>query len=129
MTSMRLNQIIDGIAITDRRGRLDAEIRGITPDSREVEEGHLFIAIKGNKVDGHEYVSDALERGACAVLAESWSPEADKGQAQRPDVILVPDSRRAIALSAANYYGQPSRMLLMAGITGTNGKPTRRYGY
>jgi UDP-N-acetylmuramoyl-L-alanyl-D-glutamate--2,6-diaminopimelate ligase len=127
MTKMRLQQIINGIAISDRRGRLDCEILGITSDSREVAAGHLFVAIKGAQADGHEHVHEALKRGASAVLAESWPESCDDGQENLSDVILVSNSRRAIALSAANYYGQPSRKLLMAGVTGTNGKTTVTY--
>ena len=124
---MRLNDVINGIAITDRRGRLDCEITGITPDSRNISGGELFVAVRGLSADGHEFVGDAVSRGAAAVLAESWSPDLDKKFAVPPHVVLVPNSRRAVALSAANYYGQPSRKLLIAGVTGTNGKTTVTY--
>ena len=124
MTEKTLNRIIDGIAITDRRGRLDQNISGITADSRMVEIGNLFVAVRGHNSDGHNFVEDALERGASAVLAEEWSSELDKGNTKKADVVLVPNTRKAVAMTAANYFGQPSRKLLLAGVTGTNGKTT-----
>ena len=124
MTGKTLNRIIDGIAITDRRGRLDQDISGITSDSRKVEKGNLFVAVRGHNSDGHDFVVDALKKGAIAVLAEEWSPETDHGAGKKADVVLVPNTRKAIAATAANYFGQPSRKLLLAGVTGTNGKTT-----
>jgi UDP-N-acetylmuramoyl-L-alanyl-D-glutamate--2,6-diaminopimelate ligase len=124
---MRFDQIIHGIAINDRRGKLDTEISAITSDSRRVQPGTLFVAVRGSKIDGHRYIQDALNRGAVAVIAEEWAEELDKRSGQRAQVVLVPSSRRALALAAANFYGQPSRKLLIAGITGTNGKTTTTY--
>lgn len=119
---MRLNDIIHGIAISDRRGRLDAEIRQIVFDSRRVEAGDLFVAVRGGSSDGHAFIPDAVAKGAKAVLAEEWPEVAD--QQGRPDVVLVPNTRRALAVIASNLYQQPSRRLLLAGVTGTNGKTT-----
>lgn len=119
---MKLNELIHGIAISDRRGRLDADIRQIVFDSRRVEAGDLFVAVRGSQSDGHAYIPDAVSKGAKAVLAEEWPAVAD--QQGRPDVILVPNTRRALAVMAANLYEQPSRRLLLAGVTGTNGKTT-----
>ena len=123
---MRLDEVIRGIAISDRRGRFDTEIASITSDSRKVEQGALFVAVSGLEHDGHRFIRDALERGAVAVLAEHWPTDVDS-ETVRPVVVLVPNSRRALALVAANFYGQPSRKLLVAGITGTNGKTTVTY--
>ncbi|MCK6549338.1 UDP-N-acetylmuramoyl-L-alanyl-D-glutamate--2,6-diaminopimelate ligase [Myxococcota bacterium] len=121
---MRLEEIIRGIAITDRRGRFETDITGLTTDSRRVKPGELFIAVRGLSKDGHDFIKHAVDRGASAVLAESWPDELDYG---RTNVVLVPSSRRALALAAANFYGQPSRKLLVAGVTGTNGKTTVTY--
>ena len=123
---MRLDEVIRGIAITDRRGRFDTGITSITVDSRKVARGALFVAVRGVQADGHGFIRDALQRGAVAVLAEEWPDGIDSDEV-RPAVVLVPDSRRALALAAANYYGQPSRKLLVAGVTGTNGKTTVTY--
>ena len=124
---MRLDEVISGIAITDRRGRLDCTVTGITPDSRAVHPGHMFVAVRGLSADGHEYVRQAVDAGASSILAETWDKNLDKELGTRTQVVLVPNSRRALALAAANYFGQPSRRLLIAGVTGTNGKTTVTY--
>ena len=123
---MRLDQIIRGIAIADRRGFLNADIHSLAFDSRAVDERALFVAVPGTKSDGHTFIAEALERGAPAVIAERWSKELDEIQG-RPQVVLVSDTRRALALIASNFYGQPSRKLLVSGVTGTNGKTTVTY--
>ena len=124
---MRLDEVISGIAITDRRGRLDCPVTGITPNSQSVHPGSMFVAVRGLSADGHDYVRQAVKAGATSILAESWTDQLDGGGNGRPQVVLVPNSRRALALAAANYYGQPSRKLLIAGVTGTNGKTTVTY--
>lgn len=123
---MNLQSIIKGLAISDRRGRFDAEVTGITADSRTVRPGDVFVAVRGTQQDGHRFIQDAVDRGAAAVIAEAW-PFEGEGPAQRPDVVLVPNSRRALGLAAANFFGQPSRKLHVAGVTGTNGKTTVTY--
>jgi UDP-N-acetylmuramoyl-L-alanyl-D-glutamate--2,6-diaminopimelate ligase len=122
---MRLDEVIKGMSITDRKGRFDGEISRITSDSRQVGPGDLFVAIRGVKTDGHQYIKQAVEKGAGGILGESW-PGFDLN-GERPNVVLVPNSRRALALAAANFYGQPSRKLHVAGVTGTNGKTTVTY--
>jgi UDP-N-acetylmuramyl-tripeptide synthetase len=122
---MRLDEIIKGMTITDRRGRFDGEVARIVSDSRQVGPGDLFVAVRGVKVDGHDYIKQALDKGAAGILGEGWpSPDVN---GTRPNVVLVPNSRRALALAAANFYGQPSRKLHVAGVTGTNGKTTVTY--
>jgi UDP-N-acetylmuramoyl-L-alanyl-D-glutamate--2,6-diaminopimelate ligase len=121
---MKLEQLIRGIAIEDRRGYFETDIRAITSDSRRVREGDLFVAVRGASSDGHDYIDQALERGALAVLAERWPEEIDQKLPVRPNVILVRNARRALALTAANLHGNPSRDLIVAGVTGTNGKTT-----
>ena len=124
--SMRLDEVIRGIAIADRRGRFDTEVTSITADSRKVTDGALFVAVEGHEQDGHAFIKDAVNNGAKAVMAQHWPADVDSEDI-RPTVVLVPNSRRALALAAANYYGQPSRKLLVAGVTGTNGKTTVTY--
>ena len=120
---MNLQAIIQGLAITDRRGRFENEIGGLVDDSRKVKAGDAFVAVRGLAHDGHLHVKEALERGAVAVIAEEWDPEHD-GLARGVDVALIPDSRRSLGLLAANFHGQPSRQLHIAAVTGTNGKTT-----
>ena len=118
---MKLDQIIQSIAITDRRGQFAADITGIASDSRDVEPGFLFVAVAGLTVDGHDFIPEAIRKGASAVMAQRWSDDWDPSSA-RPDVVLVPDVRRALSIAASNFYDQPSRKLHIAGVTGTNGK-------
>jgi UDP-N-acetylmuramoyl-L-alanyl-D-glutamate--2,6-diaminopimelate ligase len=123
---MRLDEIIRGIEITDRRGSLSGQVTGVEWDSRKVEPGQLFVAVRGASVDGHDYIANALAAGATAVLAEHW-PDSIRGERAAADTILVKDSRKALAFVADNFFGRPSRRLLLAGVTGTNGKTTVTY--
>lgn len=126
---MKLQSIIKGLAISDRRGRFETDVTGIAVDSRAVRAGDLFVAIRGHRDDGHRHLPEALERGATAVIAEEWTEEPGSREEDEfpPDVVLVPNSRRALGLAAANFFGQPSRRLHVAGVTGTNGKTTVTY--
>ena len=96
-------------------------IRCIQFNSRKVEPGDLFVAVRGTQVDGHDYIPDAVAQGAAAIVCETL-PAGDLN----PEVsyVLVDDSARALALLAAAYYGHPSRKLKLTGVTGTNGKTT-----
>ena len=95
----------------------DAEVRSIAYDSRRVEPGALFVAIRGFHRDGHEFIADAVSRGAVAIVAE---------QAVRAavPVAVVPDSRLALSALAAEFYDHPTRRLPIVGVTGTDGKTT-----
>lgn len=98
----------------------DSEIQSIHYDSRTVAPGGLFVAIPGFAVDGHDFVSDAVARGATAVVVE-------KAVAAPAAVIPVTDARRALAAVSAAFHGYPSREMTVIGITGTNGKTTVAY--
>lgn len=116
---MILQNVIQSLLLKQVSGDPTVEISGVEIDSRQVKPGNLFIAIRGFTVDGHHYISQAIENGAVAVLVEE--------QVQVPayvTVILVPDTRRAMAIVADVYYGQPTHELKLIGITGTNGKTT-----
>ncbi len=119
---MNLKTIIEGIGRVSTFGDLDHEITGLTVDSREVKEGTLFAAIRGEKVDGHDFIGTARANGAAAILAEDDVP-----QLHRQTWLTVPDSRKAIAEAADTFYGEPSDALQVAGITGTNGKTTTAF--
>lgn len=96
-------------------------IRCIQFNSRKVDKGDLFVAVRGTKVDGHDYIPDAVAQGAAAIVCETL-PAGDL----EPEVsyVLVEDSARALAWLAAAYYGHPSERLRLVGVTGTNGKTT-----
>jgi UDP-N-acetylmuramoyl-L-alanyl-D-glutamate--2,6-diaminopimelate ligase len=119
---MNLNDILDGVSRVSTFGPLDKEISALTVDSREVTDGTLFAAIRGEKGDGHDYIEAARSNGAAAILAERDVPEF-----YRDTWLRVPDSRRGIAEAADVYYGRPSDALTVCGITGTNGKTTTAF--
>lgn len=98
------------------------DIAHIAEDSRRVERGSLFVAVKGSAYDGHRFIPDALERGAVAVAGEMGERPAEM-----PDgvpYVYVPDDRRAVAELSAAFFGYPSRKLQVIGVTGTDGKTT-----
>jgi UDP-N-acetylmuramoyl-L-alanyl-D-glutamate--2,6-diaminopimelate ligase len=98
------------------------DVAGISYDSRAVERGHVFVALKGLHADGTAFATQAIERGALAIVSEQPAP---------PDVripwVTVADARLALAVLAAAFYGHPSREMQVVGITGTNGKTTTAY--
>lgn len=96
----------------------DAEITGITIDSRNVQPGDLFAALRGSDFDGHTYIDLAIQNGATAILVEDLPPGVDH------PAIIVEDSRRDLAPIAAEFYGHPGRELTTIGLTGTDGKTT-----
>ena len=116
---MKLRQLLRAWPHKRVEGNSDVEIGGIAHDSRQVHPSDLFVAIQGLHADGHEYIAEAIEQGAAAVVAE-------RGPPQLPSVplVLVPDSRHALAHLAAAFYGYPSRQLRLIGVTGTDGKTT-----
>ena len=122
---MRLNDLLTGddVALTDTAARTDTEITGLTCDSRRVEPGFLFAALPGSLADGRDYIDEAVERGAVAVLAAPGTrpPEATADTGAMPARLLTDDNpRRLFALMAARFFRfQPDTV---AAVTGTNGK-------
>jgi UDP-N-acetylmuramyl-tripeptide synthetase len=104
-------------------GSPDPDILSVHYDSRTVQRSGLFVAVKGLASDGHRFIQDAVKRGAAVVVAEKGS------SFERPEVplILVNDSRKALALVGAEFYGQPSLKIHLIGLTGTNGKTSTTY--
>jgi UDP-N-acetylmuramoyl-L-alanyl-D-glutamate--2,6-diaminopimelate ligase len=116
---MQLKQLIEELSTSKVDGPLDREIAGLSYDSRRVTPGMVFVAIPGQKTDGHEFIGTAIDRGATAVICEKNGLVS-----QRATRIQVADAREALALAAAAYYQHPSRKLKVIGVTGTNGKTT-----
>ena len=116
---MRLNQLLAGVALTERRAG-DVECSGICYDTRTMEPGCLFVALPGYKTDGHKYIAQALEKGAAAVLCQH-PPEGEGPW------LVTPDARAALAAVSANWFGHPARDLTLLAVTGTNGKTTTTY--
>ena len=97
-------------------------VSDVTHDSRQVQAGRLFVAIRGAKHDAHAFLAEAERRGAVGVVSERPRPEGFGGA-----WVQVEDARRALALAATEVHGHPSRELSLVGITGTNGKTTTAY--
>ncbi len=119
---MKLSQLLRVIRPLDLTGPEEVEVTGLSSFSREVEPGFLFAALKGQKHDGVQFVPEALERGAVAILSEA-KPPADWPLTW----VRVADARESLALLAAEFYGHPSKSLKLIGITGTKGKTTISY--
>lgn len=118
---MKLSDILKKITLTDHRGNLETEISGINIDSRIIEEGDLFIAVKGTQTDGHAYINKALENGARAILVSEPIP------VETPEGVVfaqVGDTEDAVGKVATQFYGNPTSRLKLIGVTGTNGKTT-----
>ena len=114
---MNLDEIIKNITF---KGDYDQrEIYNIVHDSRKVKKGSLFIAIAGENNDGHDYIFDAIDKGATAIIANGRSPITN-----RVPIIQVKNPRKAMSKISANFYNHPSKKINIIGITGTNGKTT-----
>lgn len=114
---MKLSDILKGVEVKNTFE--DCEITNVTQDSRMIEEGCLFVCIKGNTFDGHSAAREALEKGAAAVLAQ-----VDLGLDRQ---ILTEDTRAVYSKICANFFGNPADKLKLIGITGTNGKTTTTF--
>jgi UDP-N-acetylmuramoyl-L-alanyl-D-glutamate--2,6-diaminopimelate ligase len=127
---MRLSALLAALpSIQSQTGAGDPEIAAITADSRQVTPGSLFVAVRGDTSDGHQFIPDALAQGAAAIVAEQPLPlphSLIQPTLDRPTLpyILTPDSRAALAWLAAAWNDFPARQLIMVGVTGTDGKTT-----
>ncbi len=117
-----LNDLIKFLDIKQVYGSLDRKIEGITADSRQARKDFIFICIKGSKEDGMNYIPEAISKGASVIVIEE--------KVEIPTdltVLIVPDSRRALAILSTQFYQNPSAKLGLIGVTGTNGKTTICY--
>ena len=122
--TVRLTKILRGVDARTASAHGDLEISELAYDSRLVKPGTLFFAIHGEKTDGNKFVSDAVDHGAAAILSEQANPGTLPAGFPW---IQVADARKAMAISAANYYGRPADVMKLIGVTGTNGKTTTSY--
>lgn len=117
---MRLKDLLTGIRTLSYTAELSREITGVSDDSQKIQPGNVFVAVTGLQSDGKRYIEQAMSRGACCVVSAEV-PEIDA------PYVLVRCVRRALAIMARNYYGDPASRMTLVGITGTNGKTTTTY--
>ena len=117
---MTLNYLLDTIRPTRIVGAGDREVKRVVCDSRGVEPGDLFVAVKGVAVDAHRFIPDVVDRGATVVVCE----ELPSSLNEDVTYVVVDDSASALGHIASQYYGNPSSKLKLVGVTGTNGKTT-----
>lgn len=115
---MILSDILNGVDVLDILGNKEIEISEIVFDSRKAVKNSLYIAIKGTLVDGHQYIPSAIEKGAKAIVCEVLPEQKEEGIIY----IKVENSSKVLGLLASNFYGNPSKDLILIGVTGTNGK-------
>ena len=115
-----LSEVLAGLPRREVRGGADPRISSIAYRSSECEPGSLFFCVPGGRTDGHDHATDAVRRGAVALLVERWLPE-------HVPQVLVPSVRRAMGPVSAAFYGWPGDRMITVGITGTNGKTTTTY--
>ena len=119
--AMVLDELLKAIPVEKVEGETGCDVRGVAVDSRQVDHGFIFVAMEGQTTDGHRYLSQAIERGAVAVVSER-DPEDVSGT-----WVQTPDARKAAGLLSARLVGEPAKKINLVGITGTNGKTTIAY--
>lgn len=124
---MELKAIIAGIEGLKAKGNLDLEINSVECDSRKVEKNGMFIAIKGFETDGHQYIKQAVEKGAKVVMVQEEAKLNKQDFNDDVTIIVAPNTRIALAKVACNFYKNPSRKLRIIGVTGTKGKTTTTF--
>ena len=115
-----LQHILFGVALREVIGSTNQEIVDIQIDSRLIQAGTAFVAIKGVQVDGHQFITTAIEKGATVIVCETLPATTKEGITY----IVVANTQEAVALMAHQFYGQPSTKIKLVGVTGTNGKTT-----
>jgi UDP-N-acetylmuramoyl-L-alanyl-D-glutamate--2,6-diaminopimelate ligase len=118
---MQLKTLAAALSVRQIIGPLDRNVESIAYDSRRVQRNGLFVALRGEKSDGHTFIGQAIEKGAAAIVAEREEKHP------RATCLVVDDSRAALADLAGTFYGFPARKLRMAAVTGTNGKTTTSF--
>ena len=117
---MTLSEILKNVAVKDIIGNPQADIKSLHLDSRKVEQGGLFFAVKGTAADGHNYIPKAVEKGACAVVCQTLPAELAEGVTY----VTVENTEQIVGQMATDFYGDPTSKLTLVGVTGTNGKTT-----
>ena len=126
---MELKTILTGLEGLKVKGNLDIDIHSIKSNSKEIEENDIFVAIRGFDIDGHKYIDEAIQNGATAILVQEDEIKNIniKNIQNNVTLILAPNTRYALAISACNFYKNPSKKMKLIGVTGTKGKTTTTY--
>ena len=126
---MELKKILAGLEGLKVKGSLEFDIKNIRNNSKDVEENDMFVAIKGFDSIGHEHIEEAIKNGAKVILAQEdeFNKEILKNIPEEVTLILAKNTRYALAISACNYYNNPSEKFKLIGVTGTKGKTTTTY--
>jgi UDP-N-acetylmuramoyl-L-alanyl-D-glutamate--2,6-diaminopimelate ligase len=118
---MQLKTLLAAISVREIIGPVDRAVESITYDSRRVQRNGLFVALRGEKSDGHDFIGAAIEKGAAVIVTERAE------QNSRATCVIVENSRAALADLSARFFNYPMRKLKLAGVTGTNGKTTTTF--
>ena len=125
---MRAQELIESLGICYLSSNLeDFEVGGVSCNSKQVSNNFIFVAIKGTHIDGHEFIQEAIDKGAKAVIVQNSTNSKRLKNLKRASLIVVKDTRKSIANLAAKFYGNPSSKIKVVGVTGTNGKTTITY--
>ena len=124
---MKLKNILIGLEGLKAKGDLDKEILGIDSNSKNIKNGFMFVAIKGYSVDGHNFIEEAIKNGAIVVVIEEGFDIKSIKFSENVTIIVSKDTREFLAISASNFYDNPSRKFKLIGITGTKGKTTSTF--
>ena len=124
---MELKKILVGLEGLKVKGDLNIDIKGIDKNSKEIKQGYLFVAIKGFAVDGHQFIESAIKNGATAIMIEEGCNIKGIDIPEDITIIMAKNTREGLAISAANFYGNPSTKFKLIGVTGTKGKTTTTF--
>ncbi len=124
---MKLKNMLVGLEGLKVKGDLEIEIVGIEKNSKEIKPGYLFVAIKGFSTDGHQYIENAIENGAVAVMLEEGCDLKSLKIPENVTIIMAKNTREGLAITSSNFYGNPSKKFKLIGVTGTKGKTTTTF--